>query len=201
MLAGSRSAWGGRGARLRGSASRIDPSCKGVSKQQVMHNSKSRFVHRADMVRVEYSAKTRADRALAWKLFSDFSCWRRFSDHYGDIRWLSGRPWTPGSRLQISLVRPVRTTVDHVITLCSPPDYVAWIDHALGNTMEQWVVFQPQSEGGTRVHTWAEVVGPTTKVGGRPVRELVKSFIELWYSRFCRECDRLHHKQCHALAN
>ena len=159
-----------------------------------MQSSTSPLMHCANMVRVEYSAFTRADRALAWKLFSDFRRWRRFSDHYGEIRWLSGRPWTAGSRLQISLVRPVRTTVDHVITLCSPPDYVAWIDHALGNTMEQWVVFQPELEGGTRVHTWAEVVGPTTRVGGRPVREVVKSFIELWYSRFCRECDRLQRK-------
>ena len=166
-----------------------------------MQGSKSRFVQRAKTVWVEYAAVTRADRTLAWKLFSDFRRWRRFSDHYGDIRWLSGEPWTVGSRLQISLVRPVRTCVDHVITMCSPPEYVAWIDHALGNTMEQWVVFQPRFEGGTRVHTWAEVVGPTTQISGRPIRELLKSFIELWYSRFCRECDRVYAKECCGLAN
>jgi hypothetical protein len=152
---------------------------------------KSDIVRRPDPVRVEYAAVTRANRNLAWKLFSDFRRWRRFSDFYGEIRWISGVPWKVGSRLRIELVRPVRTTVDHVIIACSPGEHVGWIDHALHNTMEQWVVFEPRVGGGTRVHTWAEVVGPTTTVGGRPVREVVKSFIELWYSRFCRECDSL----------
>ena len=170
-------------------------SSKRSMKAVIMQSCKPRFVSRADIVRVEYTATTRASRFQAWKLFADVRSWRRFSDHYGDIRWLSGPPWTAGSRLQISLVRPVRTMVDHVITLCAPAEYVAWIDHALGNTMEQWVTFQPQPEGGTRVHTWAEVVGPTTRIGGRPVREVLKSFVELWYSRFCRECDRIHEKE------
>jgi hypothetical protein len=156
---------------------------------------KSNKVRGPDPVRVEYAAVTRANRDLAWKLFSDFRRWRRFSDFYGEIRWVSGAPWSVGSRLRIDLVRPVRTTVDHVIIACTPGDRVGWIDHSLHNTMEQWVVFEPRPEGGTLVHTWAEIVGPAVTVGGRAVRKLLKSFIELWYSRFCRECDHLWAKE------
>lgn len=156
---------------------------------------KSDIVHRSDPVRVEYAAVTRADKNVAWKLFSDFRRWRRFSDFYGEIRWVSGAPWSVGSRLRINLVRPVRTTVHHVIIACSPGERVGWIDHALHNTMEQWVVFEPLAEGGTLVQTWAEVVGPAVTVGGRPLRKLLKSFIELWYSRFCRECNHLWAKE------
>src|SRR5262245_19837128 len=148
-----------------------------------MQVSKVSFVHRSEMVRVEYSAETRAGRALTWKIFSDWRRWPRFSDFYGDIRWLSGTPWTVGRRLRIELVRPVRTTVDHVITVCSPGECVAWIDHALGNTMEQWVVFEPREDGGTTVHTWADVAGWSMTIAGRPLRCVLKSFIELWYSR------------------
>ncbi len=155
-----------------------------------MDVSKSHFTPRSQMLRVEYTATTRADHAMAWKLFSDFRLWRKFSDFYGDIRWIAGTPWSVGSRLRIDLVRPVQTTVDHVITVCRPGECVAWIDHALGDTMEQWVVFEPQPGGGTSVHTWAEVAGPTTEVGGVPVHEVLKTFIEAWYDRFCRECDR-----------
>lgn len=161
----------------------------------IMQSSHSRFGRHAEIFRVEFTGATRANPVQAWQLFSDVRGWRRFSDFYGDIRWLSGEPWSSGSRLQISLVRPVRTTVDHVITLCRPGEYVAWIDHYLGNTMEQWVSFRPQLDGGTNVHTWAELVGPDSAARGRRMREVVKSFIELWYSRFCRECDRLHEKE------
>ena len=163
-----------------------------------MHTSKSRFVRRSEMVRLEYTAVTQADPALAWKVFSDWRRWSRFSDFYGNIRWLSGEPWMVGSRLQIELVRPVRTTVDHVITVCSPRDCVAWIDHFKGYTMEQWVVFEALGEGGTRVRTWAELVGPTS-AEGVPVRDTVKNFIELWYSRFCTECDGVHEAECATL--
>lgn len=155
----------------------------------------------APLVRVEYSGVTRADCALTWKMFSDWRRWQRFSDVYGDIRWLSGTPWTAGSRMRIVLVRPQRTTVDHVIIACAPGERVGWIDHWFGNTMEQWVVFQPRPEGGTRVHTWAEVVGPTTAADKQRLRERLKSFIELWYSRFCRECDREQEKLSRARLN
>lgn len=154
-----------------------------------MDVSKAHFIPRSAMVRVEYAAFTHADPVLAWQIFSDYRQWRKFSDFYGDIRWIAGEPWAVGSRLRIDLVRPVKTTVDHVITVCRPCECVAWIDHALGDTMEQWVVFEPHPDGGTRVHTWAELAGPTSEVAGRPVRELLKEFIELWYERFCRECD------------
>ena len=77
-----------------------------------MQAGKPDFVHPSSMVRVEYSAETRADSALAWRVFSDWRRWRRFSDFYGDIRWLTGEPWAVRSRLRIELVRPVNTTVD-----------------------------------------------------------------------------------------
>ena len=166
-----------------------------------MDACKSFFLPGAQLMRVEYSAVTRADRELTWKLFSDWRRWQRFSDIYGDIRWLSGSPWEAGSRMRIVLVRPERTAVDHVIVACAPGERVGWIDHWFGNTMEQWVVFEPRMEGGTRVHTWAEVVGPTTAEDKQRLRERLKSFIELWYSRFCKECDRKHERQSHARLN
>jgi hypothetical protein len=166
-----------------------------------MVSSKSQFVHASEIVRVEYSAWTRADRQTVWKIFSDWRRWQRFSDCYGEVDWLSGTPWMVGSRLRIEMVRPIRMRVDHVITVCSPGECVAWIDHFMGNTMEQWVVFERRPEGGTSVKTWAEVAGLGTIGGGRQVRSLIKSFIELWYSRFCRECDRIHQKACEAVLN
>jgi hypothetical protein len=140
---------------------------------------------------LEYTGFTRADRAVAWKLFSDFRFWPGFSDIYGDIRWSQGKPWTPGSRLRIEIVRPVKAVVDHVITICSPAEQVAWIDHFLGNTMVQWVTFEALPDGRTRVHTWAEITGSTRTIAGHNCSDLLRNFIRTWYDSFCAACDRL----------
>jgi len=140
---------------------------------------------------LEYTVFTRADRALAWKLFSDFRFWHAFSDIYGPITWTKGKPWTAGSRMRIEIVRPVRAVVDHVITMCSPGEQVAWIDHVLGNTMVQWVTFDTLSDGRTRVHTWAEVTGSTRVVAGVDCSDFLRGFIRSWYDRFCAACDQM----------
>ena len=140
---------------------------------------------------LEYTAFTKADRAMAWKLFSDFRFWPAFSDIYGAIQWSKGKPWTPKSRMRIEIVRPVKAVVDHVITICSPGEHVAWIDHAFGNTMEQWVTFDALPDGRTRVHTWAEVTGPTRMIDGHDLSEFLRGFIRVWYDSFCAACDQL----------
>jgi len=81
--------------------------------------------------------------------------------------------------------------VDHVITVCSAPHLVAWIDHVHGDTMEQWVHFKSVPTGGTEIHTWAELVGTTAILEGRDVGDVVTDFIHTWYNRFSEECDRL----------
>jgi hypothetical protein len=141
------------------------------------------------MVRVEHSASTSADTDLAWKIFTNIFLWRRFADVYGDIEWSSGAPWRVGSRLKIEIIHPLKTTVDHVITVFAQPRCIAWIDHGMGNTMEQWVQFEPAENGGTRVTTWAEITGPTKTVAGLPIKEFLQDFVSGWYDLFCAECD------------
>jgi hypothetical protein len=139
---------------------------------------------------LEYTAFTKASPSLAWQVFSDYRLWPRFSDIYGDISWSKGKPWKPGSRLKIEIVRPRKATVDHVITICFPPQQVAWIDHVLGNTMEQWVTFQALPDGRTRVHTWADI----TSCGQFPhtnFSDFVREFTRQWYDNFCAACDEL----------
>ena len=140
---------------------------------------------------LEYTAFTKANPTLAWNLFCEFRLWPLFSDIYGDIRWTKGKPWTAGSRLRIEIVRPMKATVDHVITICNPGEHVAWIDHVLGNTMEQWVTFEALSDGRTRVHTWADITGASPFLSARSLSDFVRDFLRQWYDSFCETCDRL----------
>jgi hypothetical protein len=143
------------------------------------------------MARFQYSVITKATPALAWEVFSNWHRWNHFANIYGEIRWRDGQPWTPGSLMQIELLRPVNTVVDHVITGCIPAKKVSWIDHALGVAMAQWVSFEERPSQGTRVHTWGDIIHSGVMIAGHPVDDLVASFTETWYQNFRVTCDRL----------
>jgi hypothetical protein len=144
----------------------------------------------AKFERFEYSVITKAPPQLAWEVFSDWKRWPQFSDAYSDIRWTKGEPWQEGSRLTIKATKPLPVTLDHVITMCVPARKVAWIDHALGTTMEQWVFFEPVP-GGTLVRTWAEFTGMIPLLAGRKMKEVLLDFTGTWYNRYAAECDRM----------
>jgi hypothetical protein len=140
---------------------------------------------------VSYAVESKAPVDLAWDIFADWAHWPQFaSGTYGEVRWTSGEPWQAGSRMRIEILRPVHTHVDHVILVCVPMKRVAWIDHALGTTLEQWVYFEQLAAGGTRVHTWAEFTGIATVIAGRPLKRVIQDFIQTWYENYAAECDR-----------
>lgn len=144
--------------------------------------------------RLEYFVTTKASPQLAWQVFSDWTLWPQFSDYYENIRWTKGEPWHEGSRLSITSIRPIRVTLDHVIILCVPGEKVAWIDHAIGVTMEQWVFFE-RLPGGTRVRTWAEFTGPTAVIAGRKIKDVLLEFTRGWYNHYAGYCDRIAEKE------
>jgi hypothetical protein len=133
---------------------------------------------------------TKATPELAWKIFSNWKLWPQFSELYHEIRWTMGEPWQEGSRLSITAAKPLGVTLDHVITLCVPAEKVAWIDHAVGTTMEQWVFFDSQRDGGTRIRTWAEFTGMMPLIAGRRIKDVLLEFTQTWYDRYAKECDR-----------
>jgi hypothetical protein len=133
---------------------------------------------------------TKAGCEAVWKLFSECEQWNRYVNAYGKIRWL-GERWAPGSRLLIEMTCPTSAVQNRVITVCNPPRSVAWINHVLGYTMEQWVCFDPLAGGGTRISTWVEITWPypdrrpTGSSGHRP------KFVETWYNNFGKHCETL----------
>jgi len=143
------------------------------------------------MFRFQHSVVTKAGPDLAWEVFSNLRRWNNFANIYGRLEWREGAPWKAGSRLEIEILRPVHTVIDHVITSCVPAKRLGWIDHALGVAMAQWLTFERQKTGGTRVHTWGDLVHSNVTIEGRSVEQLLSSFTETWYENFRRTCDLL----------
>jgi|SRR5579884_3090293 len=144
---------------------------------------------RPGIVRLEHAVFTTADNFVAWNVFADWKKWHRISDRYQSIEW-RGVPWSAGSRLQVELLRPFRARVDRVIMGCIPAQFVTWINHVLGYTMEQWVQFESVAGGGTRVSTWVEFTGPSASIHGRAVKEIIEDYLKDWYGSFREQCDR-----------
>ena len=144
---------------------------------------------RAGIIRIEHAVITKAQPRVSWQIFTDWKRWSRISNRYQEIQWY-GRPWSPGSRMRVELLRPFEVTVDRVITACVPGKSLAWINHVIGYTMEQWVFFQPVAGGGTRIFTWLEFTGPQATIDGRSVQEFIEEYINEWYEAFRLECDR-----------
>ena len=144
-----------------------------------------------EIARIESIVFTRADCTRAWKIFSDWNLWHKFSNVYAtSIEW-QGPPWEAGSRMMIDIVRPLAAKVDRVITISNPPRCVAWINHVCGYTMEQWVVFDPHAGGGTKISTWIELTGPAMCHDGHDVKTLVEDFTDEWFHNFSLECNRM----------
>jgi len=141
------------------------------------------------MYRFHYGVQTKAGREQAWAIFSDLRRWNRFANIYGAIRWSEGKAWEAGSRLEIEVLRPVRTVVNHVITSCNPAHRLGWIDHSLGVVLAQWVNFEELQNGETRVVTWGDIVHSGEMIAGRTVEHLVGSFTQTWYENFRATCD------------
>lgn len=140
--------------------------------------------------RIEFGIFTKLECGLVWSIFSQCEQWNRFRDAYGEFRWY-GDPWVAGSRLEIDLVQPVRATQKRVITVVDPPNRVAWINHVLGYTMEQSILFDPTPDGGTRILTWLEFVGPKLEIDSQGVSEAILNFVSEWFENFAAECDRM----------
>jgi hypothetical protein len=143
----------------------------------------------SDIVRIHHTVFTRAQCDVAWKVFADCRHWPRFSELYGSsVRW-QGVPWSAGSRLHFDIVEPERARIECVITLCTPPQCAAWINHVSGYTMQQCVLFEPYVGGGTKVTTWIELTQAGLGPDAPKVRFVLKSLLQTWFGNFTAECD------------
>jgi hypothetical protein len=94
-----------------------------------------------------------------------------------------------GSRLHFDIVEPERARIECVITLCTPPQCAAWINHVSGYTMQQCVLFEPYVGGGTKVTTWIELTQAGLGPDAPKVRFVLKSLLQTWFGNFTAECD------------
>src|SRR5437763_10893037 len=113
--------------------------------------------------RIEYSVTARASPAFLREAFCDLS---RLLGRgtYTEASWTEGKPWQVGSRLRYVVVQPVTATVSAVVTLFEPHSKIGLLNHALGVTAQQLVIFVPLDRNITRVAMAMDPVGEPTSL-------------------------------------
>lgn len=111
--------------------------------------------------RVEYSVTAPASPEELWRAFCDLS---RLLGRgiYSEAVWTEGIPWQVGSRVRYVVLQPVQATVAAVVSLSEPPFKVGLINHALGITAQQLVIFSRIKANTTRVIMTMDFVGDST---------------------------------------
>jgi hypothetical protein len=124
--------------------------------------------------RVEYSVTARASPEELWAAFSDLT---RLLGRgiYSEAEWTQGEPWRTGSRLRYVVVQPVETTVSAVVTQSEPPLKVGLLNHALGVTVQQMVIFTRLKDS-TRVDLVMDSVGESTAPASLDVTKTLDFF-------------------------
>jgi len=113
--------------------------------------------------RIEYSVRARASPAFLWEAFCDLS---RLLGRgiYTEATWTEGKPWQVGSRLRYVVAQPVAATVSAVVTLFEPYSKIGLLNHAMGVTVQQLVLFVPIDRNRTRVAMVMDAVGEPTSL-------------------------------------
>jgi hypothetical protein len=68
---------------------------------------------------------------------------------------------------------PVQATILAVVTACHPPRSVGILNHALGITTEQNVIFVPDTKGGTRVLMTMDFVGKSLDLSETVIQQAI----------------------------
>jgi hypothetical protein len=124
--------------------------------------------------RVEYSVTARATPEELWAAFCDLG---RLLGRgiYSEATWTEGEPWRTGSRLRYVVVQPVEATVTAVVTHIEPPLKVGLLNHALGVTVQQMVIFTRLKDS-TRVDLVMDAVGQPTAPASFDVTQALTFF-------------------------
>jgi hypothetical protein len=121
--------------------------------------------------RIEYSVVVPVPAVTAFRAFCDQE---RLLHRgiYEELSWIEGQPWQVGSRIRYVVSKPIQATILAVVTSCDPPRSVGMLNHALGITVEQNVVFVPDHKG-TRVLMTMEFVGKSPDMSETVIHQAI----------------------------
>jgi hypothetical protein len=126
--------------------------------------------------------------AIVFAIYVDIERWCN-RNLFGDIRWVQGKPWVPGSRLRIEVRTPIRTSVDQVVQHFEPLESVSYLSHVLGITCETRVTFIPVSPQQTAINVGMHLVGTVSRALGFAIEPAIARSTKGFFEELRKECE------------
>jgi hypothetical protein len=125
-------------------------------------------------LKLEYAGIARCQSQYVWRVFQEIEQWPRWDPAaIRSARWVSGNPWTKGSRFEISVIRPMPYIITPEILEIEPPIYLHWRGKGSGVTGEQFFIFKPLPDGTTEMRTLQEYSGVPIPFFGNKIRQAI----------------------------
>ena len=136
----------------------------------------------------DFQVVLKASLETVFAIYIDVDRWRN-RIHFGDIRWVQGKPWEEGSRLRIETKLPIRSTVDQVVQHFSPNESVSYLSHVFGITCETRVNFTRVSAQQTAVNVTMNLVGTASRTFGFALVPAIKKAMQGFFEEIRKECE------------
>ncbi|MBI2683625.1 MAG: SRPBCC family protein [Acidobacteriales bacterium] len=137
----------------------------------------------------EYRLEVPGKPAQAFAVLTDWEAWRH-STVWGDIQWIEGEPWQPGSRRRMEALVPFRYSVEQKILHFSAPQTFTAVTHGYGftNTITFWL--QEARQDTTRIEIQLDMAGVTATLFGVAIDQLISRFMEAYVKELRERCVR-----------
>ncbi len=121
-------------------------------------------------------------------IYIDIDRWQN-RNVFGAIRWVHGKPWAEGSRLQIETRIPLRTTVDQVVQHFTPNESVSYLSHVMGITCETRVFFARVPHEKTAINVGMHLVGSVSRSLGFAIEPVITRATKGFFEELRKECE------------
>lgn len=144
-------------------------------------------------LKLEHAININATPDIIWKVFEQIEQWPRWDPQaIQSVRWLSGMPWTQGSKFEIKLTKPMPITLVPELIEVSPPVFVHFKGNSTGVAADQFYIFRwdPQTNT-TELRTLQEFSGMPIEMFGQKARGPILQGIAHLFGRIKQEAENL----------
>jgi hypothetical protein len=142
---------------------------------------------------IEYAAIAQCRPEHVWQVFEQIELWPRWDPKaIRDVHWVSGPPWTKGSKFSIEMLKPMSFKLTPEVLDVECPIYIHLQGKGSGVTGAQHYIFKwmPDQQA-TELRTLQEFSGVPLKLMGKTIRPALEAGIKNLFARVIEEAETL----------
>ena len=141
-------------------------------------------------IEIDYSTVAHCHPEHIWLSIQDIRRWALFDpEAIESVHWISGEPWTKGSRFEIKLRKPLRYTLTPEVIEAEKPILIHWRGKGTGITGEQWFIFRLLPSGETEMRTLQHYSGAPLLLLGDKVKDVIEQGVRHVFDRIKHEAE------------